>query len=143
MDNNKNQPHLLPLNKRTRNELRDLILAKIPDNLQKQIRARDVREVCEALTDSVINWQDDNVDLRQYGQERFLISEMTLTAGTYRRTLAQTPVNPEHGTMVFVDGLRLDYTVDFTIESGNELMILQDSEVDITGIEVLVLYRFY
>jgi hypothetical protein len=61
---NKDEAHIVLLPTMTREALKQLILLEVLDNDNKLITPQMVRRVFNAVVDSVINWQDDTVDLR-------------------------------------------------------------------------------
>ncbi len=137
---NKNEQHLLDLpDKKGRVDLKQEVEDKFPDNLQKIITARRLRDFLYMLINSVINWTNDNVDLRAYEDE-------TLVVGTVGQTvfsLQKTPVNPEKDAVLSIDGVKQNYGSDFTI-SGSQLTFIPHVDWVLKPSHKVVLkYRYY
>jgi hypothetical protein len=137
---NKDEQHILDLtDKQGRVDLKQEVENKFPDNLQKLIKARDLRGFLYMLINSVINWTNDNVDLRAYENQ-------TLTVNANGQTvfnLAKIPVNPEKDAVLTVDGVKQQYGDDFTI-LGSVLTFIPNAEWELKPTHKVVLkYRYY
>ena len=137
---NKAEQHILDLSdKKGRVDLKQEVENKFPDNLQKLIKARDLRGFLYMLINSVINWINDNVDLRAYENQ-------TLTVNANGQTvfsLAKIPVNPEKDAVLSVDGVKQQYGDDFTI-LGSVLTFIPNAEWELKPTHKVVLkYRYY
>ncbi len=142
---NKDEPHVLALTKKTRVELKTLVGEKIPDNLQKRIKAVDVRDSFEAVIDSTVNLIEENLDLRAYSEHFFQLSDCTYDSGTqiYTYTLAHEAVNPDDDSTLVIDGMDCLFEVDYMIV-GNLLTFTIDNDIEDTELlEMLVKYRYF
>lgn len=137
---NKNEQHILDLpDKKGRVDLKQEVENKFPDNLQKLITAKKLRDFLYMLINSVINWTNDNVDLRAYENETLAVTEN----GQTEFELLKIPVNPEKDAVLTVDGVKQQYGVDFTI-SSNELTFIPNSDWQLKPSHRVVLkYRYY
>jgi hypothetical protein len=137
---NKNEQHILDLpNKAGRVDLKQQVENQFPDNLQKLITARRLRDFLYMLIDSVINWVDDNVDLRAYANETLPVT----TDGQTAFSLTHTPVNPDKDAILTVDGIKQQYGDDFTI-SGHLLTFIPSPDWGLkTTHKVVLQYRYY
>jgi hypothetical protein len=137
---NKNEQHILDLtDKQGRVDLKQEVEDQFPNNLQKEITASRLRNFLYMLINSVINWTNDNVDLRAYENQ-------TLTVNANGQTvfnLAKIPVNAEKDAVLTVDGVKQQYGDDFTI-LGNVLTFIPNSEWELKPTHKVVLkYRYY
>lgn len=140
---NKDEPHVVALTKKTRTELKTLVGEKIPDNLQKRIKAVDVRVTFEAVIDGVTNLLDDNLDLRGYASHKFALVDCTLALGVYTYTLAHSAVNPDQDSEFTWEGIVCDYGTEYEI-NGTALTFKIDSSVSVTSdLEFTVKYRYF
>lgn len=140
---NKEESHVVALAKKTRIELKTLLLEKIPDNLQKQIMAVDVRDTFEAVIDSTVNLIEENLDLRAYASHKFTLADCTLSSGVYTYTLAHAAVNPDDDSELTVEGIACDYGTEYHI-SGTALTFSLDSSItSTTDLEFTVKYRYF
>lgn len=140
---NKAESQLIGLSKKTRTELKSYALARIYANLNKEITAVMVRESLEAIIDSTINIIEENLDLRGYAQEKFLLSNCTLNTGVYTFVLDHAAVNPQDDSSLFYDGLATDYGTDYNI-AGTALTFSLDADITVTAdIEFTVKYRYF
>jgi hypothetical protein len=137
---NKNEQHILDLpDKKGRVDLKQEVEDKFPDNLQKFITAKRLRDFLYMLINSVINWTNDNVDLRAYENQTLTVN----IAGQTVFNLAKIPVNPEKDAVLSVDGVKQQYGSDFTI-LGNVLTFIPNSEWELKPMHKVVLkYRYY
>jgi hypothetical protein len=137
---NKDEQHILDLpDKKGRVDLKQEVEEKFPDNLQKFITAKRLRDFLYMLINSVINWTNDNVDLRAYENQTLTVN----VAGQTVFNLAKIPVNPEKDAVLSVDGVKQQYGADFTI-LGNVLTFIPNSEWELKPTHKVVLkYRYY
>jgi hypothetical protein len=137
---NKNEQHILDLpDKKGRVDLKQEVEDKFPDNLQKFITAKRLRDFLYMLINSVINWTNDNVDLRAYENQTLTVN----IAGQTVFNLAKIPVNPEKDAVLSVDGVKQQYGADFTI-LGNVLTFIPNTEWELKPTHKVVLkYRYY
>lgn len=143
IDTNKAEPHLIPLAKKTRTELKAYALARIYSNDNKEVTAVMVREVIESLIDGLPNLIDDNLDLRAYQIESFTLADCTLNAGVYTYTLAHEAVNPNDDSELTWEGIVCDYGAEYDI-SGTALTFSIDADVTQTAdLEFTIKYRYF
>jgi hypothetical protein len=135
---NKDEAHIVLLPTMTREALKQLILLEVLDNDNKLITPQMVRRVFNALVDSVINWQDDTVDLRSYNTEI-----LTAIDNQTEFTLQFIPINPDKDMQFTVDGIDQQYGVDFTVVD-NILTFIPNTEWTIKAtMRVAVKYRYF
>jgi hypothetical protein len=135
---NKDEAHIVLLPTMTREALKQLILLEVLDNDNKLITPQMVRTVFNALVDSVINWQDDTVDLRGYHTE-----VLTAIDNQTEFTLQFIPINPNKDMHLTVDGIDQQYGIDFTVVD-NILTFIPATDWTIKAtMRVAVKYRYF
>jgi hypothetical protein len=137
---NKNEQHILDLpDKAGRVDLKQAVEDKFPDNLQKLIRAKHLRDFLYMLINSVINWTNDNVDLRAYANETLVVQ----SDGQVIFQLEKKPVNPSKDAVLTIDGVKQQYGDDFTITDDVLTFIPGPDWALKTSHKVVLKYRYY
>ncbi len=135
---NKDEAHILLLNTKNREQLKEVILQEVLDNDNKLITPQMVRTALNTLVDSVINWQDDNVDLRGYANENLLAAN-----NQFQFTLRYTPVNPQNDMLFAIDGVLQQYGEDYTV-ADNIITFLPSNDWHIkSSMKVTAQYRYF
>ena len=136
---NKEEPHIRPLTKLDREGLKQVIFAMLPDNDQKLITPKMVRDTLLGMVDSVLNLNDDNVDLRAYQTDILTVNQPGQTVFK----LTQVPINPEPDSRFEVEGIVQQYGVDYTI-SNDELTVIQHPNWSLkTSHSLSIQYRYF
>ena len=135
---NKDEAHIVVLPTKNREQLKQVILTEVLDNDNKLITPEMVRTALNALVDSVINWQDDNVDLRAYANENLVAVD-----NQTEFELQYTPINPEYDMLFAIDGVVQQYGEDYTVDN-NVITFLPSADWQVKStMKVTAQYRYF
>jgi hypothetical protein len=145
IDENKAEPHLVSLPKKTRTELKAYRQTKVYKNDNKEIKAEMLADYLDAVTDATPNILDDNLDLRAYKSEVFQLADCLHDnlSKIYTFALDSIAKNPNDDSQFYIDGILQAYGIDYLI-ADDELTFTIDEQLEDTELlELEIKYRYF